>query len=275
MVFLRNESVRRPCSNRKKSNRAFMFALVLQGAAGLAVLQAASATGTTFSTNKALDVKRQPHFTGIWVKKGGVLDVGAPAFTAFVSSKLSEAPVYREPPPLKPEYAAKALPEQTVDAAVARGDKSKDYGAMCLPQGMPDVMDFPFAMEILQTSGQVTMVSEFQSEIRRIYTDGRRHPSPDDLNPSYSGHSIGHWEGDTLVVDTVGVKTKSIARMPYSDRLHITERIRLQGPNTLDDQMVIEDPEVLSGVWHAEFLYARRAGMEMMQYVCEENNRDK
>src|SRR5215510_2273556 len=106
------------------------------------------------------------------------------------------------PPSLTPEYAAKLKAYQ--DEA-ARGGNQDTPAANCVPPGMPGIMNQPYPIEFLMTPGKITVVIEAYSQTRRIFTDGRKHP--DDPDPTFNGHSIGHWEGDTLIVDTVGFTT--------------------------------------------------------------------
>ena len=107
----------------------------------------------------------------------------------------------------------------------AHNDEPATEAANCLPPGMPTIMFMPYDVEFLFTPGRVTIVQEAYMQVRRVFTDGRPHPS--DPDPTFNGHSIGHWEGDTLVVDTVGMRGDTwLTRpgTPHSDQLHIVER---------------------------------------------------
>lgn len=107
--------------------------------------------------------------------------------------------------------------------------------ANCVPPGMPGIMAQPYPIEILYTPGMVTVVAEAFMQVRHIYTDGRAHPDDPDL--TFNGNSIGHWEGDTLVVDSVGFTKDTALGMNmgvrHSDKMHIVERFHLKDPNTL------------------------------------------
>jgi hypothetical protein len=96
-----------------------------------------------------------------------------------------------------------------------------------------------------------------------------------DVAPGYYGHSVGHWESDTLVVNTVGVKESVLGYrgIPHSDQMRVTERIRLAGPDILWDQITVEDPVALEKPWTFTFGYRRTPNYKMQEYVCE-NNRD-
>ena len=113
-------------------------------------------------------------------------------------------------------------------------------------------------------------------QLRSIWTDGRTHP--DDWDPTFYGHSTGHWDGPTLVVDTVGIKDITELRpgMPHSGQLHVTERIHLakDDPDTLVDEMVAEDPEALAQPWHSVLTYKRARDQDLLEFVCAENDRN-
>jgi hypothetical protein len=126
----------------------------------------------------------------------------------------------------------------------------------------------------LQTRGQVTIIQEAMSQVRRIYL-GQPQMKIEDVPPGYFGHSVGHWEGDTLVVDTVGVKEEVLGYKdtPHSSQMRITERFRLVAPDVLHDQITVEDPVTLEKPWTYTFAYRRNPGYQMLEYVCE-NNRE-
>ena len=111
---------------------------------------------------------------------------------------------------------------------------------------MPGIMGQPYPMEFLMTPGKVTIVIEAYQQVRHIYTDGR--PLPEDPDLKFHGTSIGRWEGDTLVVDTVGFSPLTeIARfVPFSAKARIVERFRLSDPDTMSIETTITDPEMLA-----------------------------
>ncbi len=138
----------------------------------------------------------------------------------------------------------------------------------CFPHGMPSWMMINHnLMEILFTPGRVTMLGEVDgNRLRRIYTDGRSHP--EDPDPTFHGHSIGKWEGDTLVVDTVGIAPQApiapheTIGLPNNGDMHIVERIRLRDSSTLENFMVITAPRVLTKPWTTTRVYQRLRGVE-------------
>jgi hypothetical protein len=138
----------------------------------------------------------------------------------------------------------------------------------CLPHGMPSWMLITHnAMEILTTPGRITLLGEGDgNRIRRIYTDGRVHSEDPDL--TIHGHSIGRWERDTLVVDTVGVIPQSYIALseavgiPNNGDMRIVERIRLTDADTLAVELTITAPKVLTQPWTTTRLYVRRRGVQ-------------
>lgn len=206
-----------------------------------------------------------PNLTGAWVPIGGAR--GAAPGTA---------PPPATPLVLKTEFRAKYEAQRAADAeATKRGDPPPSAAVLCTPYGMPRMLSVAsYPMEILQTPGQVTMITEAFSEVRRIYMDQKQLPI-DEVPPGYYGHSVGRWEKDTLVIDTVGIK-ESVAgyqNMPHSDRMRITERIRIVAPDVLHDQVTIEDPVVLEKPVTYTHAYRRMADYKMVEFVCE-NNRE-
>lgn len=150
----------------------------------------------------------------------------------------------------------------------------------CLPHGMPSWMLISHnAMEILFTPGRVTMLGEGDgNRLRRIYTDGRRHPDDPDL--TFHGHSIGHWEGGTLVVDTIGILPQGwiaiseAVGVPNNGDIHISERIRLAGPDRLEDELTITAPKVLTRPWRTtrSFVRQRARKYDIVEGVCQQGS---
>jgi hypothetical protein len=146
----------------------------------------------------------------------------------------------------------------------------------CFPTGMPSYMLITHnAFEFLLTPGRVTLLGEGDgNRLRRIYTDGRAHPA--DPDPSFHGHSIGHWEGDTLVVDTVAVLPQSFLAIseavgvPNNGDMHIVEHIHLRDADTLLDDLEIDAPKVLSQGWKTTRRYLRQRAQkfDIVEGVC-------
>ena len=209
---------------------------------------------------------RQPDISGAWghafPRPGQPLDPRL---------NTGPAPV----PPLKPAFMAQwtALRAKQKEAD-EKGEPTAGLEARCLPDGMPTLMFAIYPLEILQTPGRVTVIEEAFSQTRRIYLDEPQ-GKVGEVEPGYYGHSVGRWDGDTLVVDTLGLKESvpGYRDMPHSDEEHIIERIRLIDPDILEDQMTVEDPKVLEHPWGFRFVYRRMKGYHMLEYVCE-NNRE-
>jgi len=175
-------------------------------------------------------------------------------------------------PPLKPqflkEYQAKM---QAIREANAKGQPIAERVVSCLPDGMPGMMAGPFPVEILQSRGQVTVIQEAYTQVRRILLDRQQKPI-DDVEPGFYGHSVGHWEADTLVADTIGVREDvTYQNVPHSKDMHIKERFTLGSNGILRDEITIEDPAVLEKPWTFTFGYRRMPDYQLLEYVCEDN----
>ena len=161
-------------------------------------------------------------------------------------------------------------------AAEEQAGRPKGLFINCLPEAMPSWMLISHnAMEVLFTPGRVTMLGESDgNRLRRIYTDGRPHPADPDL--TFFGHSTGRWDGDALMVDTIGVLPQTYLAVseaigvPNGGDLHVAERIHLAGPDTLHDDLVITAPHVLSGPWATTRVFHRLRGAQndIVEGVC-------
>jgi len=175
-------------------------------------------------------------------------------------------------PPLKPQYQKEwQTRTQAAREAAAKGTPLADRATMCLPEGMPAMMGATFPMEILQSRGQVTIIQEAFTQVRRILLD-QAQKAIDDVEPGFYGHSVGKWEGSTLVVDTVGVRENVLFQnAPHSAEMRIKERISLAANGTLRNEVTIEDPTTLDKPWTVTFAYRRIPNYSLLEYVCEDN----
>ena len=154
-----------------------------------------------------------------------------------------------------------------------------DPEGYCLPPGGPRLMATPYPMEILQLPEQkrVIMIFEGATHIwREIYMDGRAHPQGDALNPTYLGHSVGHWEGDTLVVDVVGFNEQTWLDYfghPHTDQMHIVERFSRPNKRTLHYEAVVDDPAAYAKPFTIRWDIPWNASGELSEYICQENNK--
>ena len=142
----------------------------------------------------------------------------------------------------------------------------------CFPTGVPRIYLHPFPMEIIQLKGRVILFFEFNHFVRQIYTDGRKHNT--DLGPTWMGDSIGKWDGDTLVVDTIGFNDKTWldrAGHPHSDALHLVERFRRTERSTLQDDLTIEDPKAYTKPWSGHLVFRLKPDWNITEMVCEDN----
>src|SRR6185312_5037445 len=170
-----------------------------------------------------------PDFTGVWeIPLGGPARGAAPAAGRGQAARTGGGRAAAAAPALTSAYAAKAA-EIAKNASKAEDNQS----ANCLPPGMPGIMGQPYPIEVLMTPGLVTIVVEAYTQVRHIYTDGR--PLPSDPDPSFDGTSVGHWDGDTLVVESAGFEDvpRGIS-FPYSEKMKIVERVKLSDPDTLN-----------------------------------------
>jgi hypothetical protein len=174
------------------------------------------------------------------------------------------------PPKLTPE--AKAVVD-AFEAGKARGENLQTAAANCVPNGMPGIMRLPYPIEFTYSPGRVNILIETYSEIRRIYI-GRA--LPEDPDPFFNGHSVGHWEGDTLVVDTNGISpiVSVVPGLHATERTRFHERITRTAPDRMVDEITITDPALFAEPYVMVQNYKLEPDWEMREYVCQENNRD-
>jgi hypothetical protein len=200
--------------------------------------------GSTWSS-----IAELPKFAGVWETARG----GGPPRTPNDPMVLTASYLA-----MQKEYLAHR-PEDSVQAN-------------CVPPGMPGIMGQPYPIEFLFTPGKVTILIEAYEQFRHIYTDGRK--LPDDPDLTYNGTSIGHWEGDTLVAETVGFVKESVlaAGAHHSDKLKITEHFTLLSPDLLEIKTTFADPEALTKPYTTTARFARHADWTLAEYVCQQNN---
>jgi hypothetical protein len=155
-------------------------------------------------------------------------------------------------------------------------DAARKY---CVPDGLPRVLATPYPFDIIQAPpGQVTMVHELNHQVRVVALDKPMPPEEELIPfPYYNGHSVGHFEGDTLVVQSAGFNEKTFVDAtgaPHTDEMQTTERIRKISPTELEDVITIHDPEYYTKDWQARFVYKLRNDVRLEDYVCGEPHRD-
>jgi hypothetical protein len=241
----------------------------LTGALGLAAMLTLSIDGA-----QAFDETKFPNWKGQWVQPGGLQN------QAWDPAKPSGA---SQPAPLTSEYLAIFEASGKAEAA---GGRAADPTARCVPAGMPRVMMAIEPMEIVITLGATYFVFERLNSLRRIYTDGRRFP--DDIDPSFTGYSIGQWQDtdgrgrfDTLVIETRAIKgphTYDASGIPFhkDDQAVVTEKLYADkaDPNILHDEITTSD-HALMRPWTVTRSYrrdARQSQPEWLEIVCRDDS---
>jgi len=169
--------------------------------------------------------------------------------------------------------AAPPMPQPWAEAVVRERIASElkdDPSGLCLPGSV--IPGGPLIFQIVQNESSAVWLFENVPNYRQVYLDGRAHPK--DLNPSWTGHSVGRWEGKTLVIDTVGFNDKSwIGIFPHSDKLHVIEHYTRVDRGHLNIEVVIEDPGAFVHPWRSRATWTLAPDHEVYEYVCAENNK--
>lgn len=197
-----------------------------------------------------------PQFSGMWQVRG---------YERYIK------PMDGSDPPWQP-WNKQAFDERA--AAEAAGTPLYDPTAACLPSGYPRLIAAPYPVEIIQTPETVVFLYETQHLFRVVHLNGE-HPA--DFAPTHMGHSIGHYEGDTLVVHSTGfVDYTQIDEQgsKHSDAMEVTERIRKLEDGSLEILFTIDDPKAFTQPWTARRVWQWRPDVRFYEYVCEENNRN-
>lgn len=221
-------------------------------AATLLLGPAAAAQETARATAYA-ELSQWPDWSGVWSP-----GVGAGSRTTPT------------PPKLTPE--AKAVVD-AFEAGKARGENLQTAAANCVPNGMPGIMRLPYPIEFTYSPGRVNILIETYSQVRRIYID---RALPEDPDLAFNGSSVGHWEGDTLVIDTVGISpiVSVVPGLHATESTRFRERITRTAPDRLVDEITITDPALFAEPYVMTQAYKFEPTWEMREYVCQENNRD-
>ena len=164
------------------------------------------------------------------------------------------------------------------DAAMAAGHPISDTTSKCMPSGIPRVMGAPYPIKIVQTPKEMIVLIETQHLIRIAYLN-EQHPPADDIDPTFMGHTVGHWEGDAFVMDTVGLRadtTLNEAGDPHTDKMHVVERwTKAADGKSLYDLIEIDDPGAYAHPFQIKLTYLWKPQFRLMEYICEENNRNQ
>jgi hypothetical protein len=229
---------------------------------GVAPLMSAQCTNQS-AAPQARTAAGTPDFSGVWSRVGLAPGPG---------SARSLNPT--EPPPMTPWAAEKF--KAVREGTGGPGDKGRDdldpLITTCAPPGPTRIFAFPRPFEIVQIPGRVLFLFEWDHWVRPIWTDGRKHPN--DPDPTWMGHSIGWWEGDTLVVDTIGLNDKTwidSIGYPHTEALHIVERYRRPTRDELHLAITIDDPKAYTKPWTANIVLYSRPDWEISEMVNCEN----
>jgi len=209
----------------------------------------------------------------------------------FTATAFAQAPARKTPPNLEGGWRIQYTPN-LADALGRQPpytpygaerwrtvDTSKDPTGVCLPPGPSRVLTSPFPFLFVQRDDRIALLFEYQTIWRVIYMDGRKHPDDIADYPEFMGHSIGHWDGDTLVVDTVGINERSwldTAGHEHSGKLHLTERFRKVSEDKIEWTVTFDDPVFFSRPWSLARTFTRFDDTKdrIMPYTCTENNLD-
>lgn len=192
-------------------------------------------------------------------------------YTSVRDGRPDDQPRYRtadgEPLPLLP-WAAKVVKERTPPGFNYLDDSLHRCIHRGMPYGISTTVLSPLQIIESPQQKQITVLYETFTAFRIINMD-REHPAHP--KPSYMGNAVGHWDGDTLVIDTIAVsdKTTIMSVVPHSEDMHLVERLRRTGPNTMEDRMTIDDPKTFSKPWTTVAQFKRVPGMIMAEFICE------
>jgi hypothetical protein len=216
------------------------------------------------------DSSGKPDFTGVWAGPGfthkvGPGDTDTPSVMRFDRKKMA---------PFQP--GGEALMVHKITGDVLQDDPT----AVCLPNGLSRQILSPYSQQFIQAPGKLVILYEYMHFFRVISTDGRPHDQ--DFESTWMGDPVGKWDGDTLVIDTVGLKEWMFDATHnqdgegsrwHSDQLHMIERLRYLDPSTVSYQVVIDDPKIFTTPWTQDFQMKLHPTWKLLEFVCEENNR--
>jgi hypothetical protein len=204
----------------------------------------------------------KPNFNGVWA---------GPAFAHNVGPNDTDTPVVtnfdpRRMSPLLPGAEAKFRQAPTGDV------RHDDPTELCLPDGHPREALAPYAQQIVQTPDTVVFLYEYM-HFFRVIPINQAHPA--DVDPTFMGDSVAKWDGDTLVIDTIGLRewTLAASNQWHSDALHTVERLRYMDAATVSYEITIDDAKLFTKPWSQEFQMKLHPTWKLLEQVCEENNR--
>jgi len=204
-----------------------------------------------------------PDFNGVWTR---------------YPDPYAAGPIPEDPPPpggdprLREPYAT-AYKDYKIrkKAADDAGKPLLDASTQCLPEGMPTIMGAVYNIQLLHTTKELVVLAEFLTQTRRVFLNERM-PPLSEITPSFNGYSVGHWEGDTLVIQTLGVREDTrFYNFPHSRNMVITERLRLTAPDLLENRVKIDDPAMLAQPYEFVYGYKKDPTYKILEYICDDN----
>jgi hypothetical protein len=206
-----------------------------------------------------------PDLSGVWFPGSA----GGFTFNTSLRKQFDPKVTPEEPPPFQPWASAKIKAMTSTDYELGRASVN------CLPRGVPGMFIIdPYPFQLVQTPGLFIQLDELNNNWRVVHTDGRPH-SPDS-DPSFNGDEVGHWDGDTLVIDVIGIDERTWNNFTgwfHSDQEHVVERISRPSMNYLVYQVTIEDPKVLAKPWTSAPRVWTLGHEDLLEYYCT-NNQD-
>jgi hypothetical protein len=208
----------------------------------------------TGPTPKTTDGK--PDFSGFWMPpQQGI------RFLLNIASGMDDKDI-----PLQP-WAAQVLQER-----IANNGKEHP-GARCLPSGIPEKISIPDGLKVVQTPDLIVFLYESRTIYRQVFLDGR--PLPKNPQPTWQGYSVGKWEGDTLVVETIGQNGKTwldMRGLPSTESLKVIERYTRTNVGTMAIDVTIDDPKAYTKPWNVKLAWRLLPDTDLIESICEENN---
>jgi len=199
----------------------------------------------------------KPDLSGFWMPADGVKHL----LNLAADLKPEEVPL---------QPWAQALYKERIE------NNGKDHpGVRCWPSGIPEKLNIPDGLKVVQTPDLLIFLHESRTIYRQVFTDGR--PLPRDAQPTWMGYSIGHWEGDTLVIETIGQNGKTwldMRGLPGTEALRIIERYTRPSVGRIDIDVTIDDPKAYTKPWSVKLSWNLVPDTDLIESICEENNKD-
>jgi hypothetical protein len=209
----------------------------------------------------------KPDFSGMWGWETRA-NCGAKCTDSQISREfINFAASLRTPVPYQP-WAAELVKKRSVEQGL-------DPNVHCMPRGAPRIWTDDYYKRIFHAPDRLIILTERNMQYRQIFTDGR--PFPEDRTPTWNGYSTGHWEGDTLVVDTIGFRDDlwlDAAGKPLTEMGRMRERIRRPNYGNLEVEITIDDPKAYTAPWTVKLNQPLALDSELIDYYCLENERD-